>query len=187
MLHPNAILFLKMAESASIHSLNEPSPLIGPSCGAVNTKGLAIAHQLPRHKANNIGDDALGNRLSSAKHPSDSSRDASLSSSMARTYKEIPAEGTPQRRTILTCPTIADCDAWQRPEEASTPVRDTDYHRHMKATSPSNPKTPNKDIRGGFKNTLRRIFSKRPTRDRISMPNSTVYHQHVRSVQRLEL
>ena len=163
--------------------MNEPSPLTGPSSlgSAVDPQGLATVHEVPHYKANYIEDGALDNRLQSARLPSASSRDASLSSSMGRSYNEKPAEVTPQRLRH-TGPTRADRDAWQRSEVPSAPVRGGDNHRHTKTNGLSNSQSPRKDKRGGFRNTLRRMFSRRSTRNRISMPNPTVYPQHVRVI-----
>ena len=180
---PHCNLTVEMAESSSPHSLTEPSPLTGPSslgC-AVDPQGLATVHEVPHHKANYIDDAApLDHRLQSTGQPSAGSRDASPSSSMGQSYNEKQTEVTPQR-IRHTGPTKADRDAWQRSEAPPSQVGNGDY-RHTRTNSMSNQRSPKKDKKGGFRNTLRRMFSRRSTRDRISMPNSTVYPQHVRII-----
>lgn len=168
-----------MAESASPHSLTEPSPLTGPSSlgSVVDPQGLATVHEVPYHKVGYIEDDSLDNRLQSTRQPSAGSRDGSCDSSMGQSYSEKPQEVTP-RRLRHTGPTKADRDAWQQSETPSAQMRSASY-RNTRTDSISKPRSPKKDKKGGFRNTLRRMFSRRSTRDRISMPDSTVYPQHV--------
>ncbi len=168
-----------MAESASPHSLTEPSPLTGPSSfgSAVDPQGLATVHEVPYHKVGYIEDDSLDNRLHSTRQPSAGSRDVSCDSSMGQSYNEKPQEVTP-RRLRHTGPTKGDRDAWQPSETPSAQMRSGSY-RNTRTDSISKPRSPKKDKKGGFRNTLRRMFSRRSTRDRISMPDSMVYPRHV--------
>ena len=171
-----------MAESASPHSLTEPSPLTGPSSfgSVVDPQGLATVHEVPYHKVGYIEDDSPDNRLRSTRQPSAGSRDASCDSSMGQSYNEKSQEVTP-RRLRHTGPTKADRDAWQQSETPSAQLRSASY-RNTRTDSMSKPRSPKKDKKGGFRNTLRRMFSRRSTRDRISMPDSMVYPQNVRLI-----
>ena len=178
-----------MTESSSPHSLTEPSPLTGPSSSlgsAVDPQALATVHEVPHHKANYVDDAApLDYQLHSTGQLYAGSRDASLSSSMGQSYNEKQSEVTPQRLRHTGPPTKADRNVWQRSEAPPSQRRNGEYYRHTTTDSMSNPRTPKRDRRGGFRNTLRRMFSRRSTKDRISMPNSTVYPQHVRVIHQL--
>ena len=168
-----------MTESVSPHSLTEPSPLTGPSSlgSAVDPQGLATVHEIPYHKAGHVEDEYLDSRFQSTRHPSTGSLDASFNSSMGQSYNEKPQEITPHRLRH-TGPAKADRDAWQRSEAALSQTRSGIYLNTVRDGT-IKPRSPKKDKKGGFRSALRRMFSRRSTRGRISMPNPTVYPQHV--------
>ena len=162
-----------MAESVSANSQTETSPLTGPSSfgSAVDTQGLQTVHELPRNES------SLDNRLLSKRQPPADLRDASPDSFFARNYSEKQLEASP-RRLRHTAPAHAALEAWQRANDPSIPLRNGN-HRDTKRESALMQTPPKKERKAGFRNTLRRMFTRRSTRDRISMPNPTVYPRHV--------
>ncbi|CAF9926424.1 hypothetical protein IMSHALPRED_006958 [Imshaugia aleurites] len=167
-----------MAESVSANSQTETSPLTGPSSvgTAVDAQGLQTVHELPRRQPRYDDDDSLDNRLLSKREPPADLRDASPDSFFGRNYSEKQLEASP-RRLRHTAPAHATPEAWQRVKDPSTPLRNGNY-RDMRRESALMTTPPKKERKAGFRNTLRRMFTRRPTRDRISMPNPTVYPHH---------
>lgn len=163
-----------MAESVSANSQTETSPLTGPSSfgSVIDAQGLQTVHELPRNQDNG----SLDNRLLSKRQPPGDLRDASPDSFLGRTYSEKQLEASP-RRLRHTAPAHAAPEAWQRAKDPSIPLRNGNY-RDTKRESTSMQTPPKKERKAGFRNTLRRMFTRRSTRDRISMPNPTVYPRH---------
>lgn len=165
-----------MAESVSANSQTETSPLTGPSSfgSAIDAQGLQTVHEVPRNQYDDNG--SLDNRLLSKRQPPGDLRDASPDSFFGRNYSEKQLEASP-RRLRHTAPAHAGSEAWQRAENPSVPLRNGNY-RDTKRESALMQTPPKKERKAGFRNTLRRMFTRRSTRDRISMPNPTVYPRH---------
>lgn len=172
-----------MAESASPYSRTESSPLTGPSSltSAVHPQSLTTVHELPSHGVHYHDNRSLDNRLLSKKQGPGASRDASLESSIGHSYDEKQSEPTVQRLRHTGSSTQAARQAWQRPEGPSSPLQNG--HGNQPDMGPSRlstkPTSPKKEKRGGFRNTLKRMFGRRSTRDRVSVPNPAVYPRHV--------
>ena len=171
-----------MAESVSANSQTETSPLTGPSSfgsAVLDPQGLQTVHELPRNqpRSNNTG--SLDNPSFAKSQSPGNFRDASPDSVFRPNYSEQQLEASP-RRLRHTAPAHATSDAWQRPKDSSVPLRNGD-HRDSKRESTLMQTPPKKERKAGFRNTLRRMFTRRSTRDRISMPNPTVYPRHVSS------
>ena len=166
-----------MAESVSANSQTETSPLTGPSSfgSAIDAQGLQTVHEVPRNQYDDSG--SLDNRLLSKRQPPGDLRDASPDSFFGRNYSEKQLEASP-RRLRHTAPAHAGPEAWQRAETPSAPLRNGNY-RDTKRESALMQTPPKKERKAGFRNTLRRMFTRRSTRDRISMPNPTLYPRHV--------
>ncbi len=171
-----------MAEFASPHSQPEtfPGTGLGGLGSAVDPQGLSTVHELPHHSVNSQENGSLDNRLHSGGGAPGISPDASLKSSLGRSYDEKQSEHAPQRLRH-TEPTQVARQAWQRSEGPSGQLQNGNgAHRDMGPDRLSTkPTSPKKDRRGGFRNTLRRMFGRRSTRDRISVPNRAVYPRHV--------
>lgn len=181
-----------MAESVSVNSQTETSPLTGPSSfgSAIDAQGLQTVRELPRHQPRYNNDSgSLDNRLLSKRRPPGELRDASPDSFFGRTYSEKQMEASP-RRLRHTAPAHVAPQEWQRAKDPSSSLRNGNY-RDTKRESASMQTPPKKERKAGFRNTLRRMFTRRSTRDRISMPTPTVYARHVsnfdHSVQRTTL
>ena len=172
-----------MAESASPYSRTETSPFTGPSSlgSAVDPQGLSTVHEVPVHGVNYHDDGPLDKRLHSSTQPLGASRDASLDSSIGQSYDEKQSEPTLQRLRHTGPTTQAAQRTWQRPQGPSSPQQNGHgSHRDMGADRLSaKPTSPKKERKGGLRNTLRRMFGRRSTRDRISVPNPAVYPRHV--------
>lgn len=174
-----------MAESVSASSQTETSqtsPLTGPSSiGSVvfDIQGLQTVHELPRNLPQLNDKASLDSRLLSKSHPPAHLRDASPDNCFARNYSEKLLEASP-RRLRHTTPVYEAPESWQRAKDPSVPLR-YGNHRDTKSHSTLMQTPPKKERKAGFRNTLRRMFARRPTGDRISMPNSTVYPRHVSS------
>ena len=172
-----------MAESASTYSRTETSPLTGPSSlgSAVDPQGLSTVPEVPSRGANYHGDGSLDKRLHSNTQPLGDSRDASLESSIGRSYEEKQSEPTAQHLRHRDPTTQTARRAWQRPEGPSSPQQNG--HGNYRDMGPNRlstkPTPPKKEKKGGLRNTLRRMFGRRSTRDRISVPNPPVYPRHV--------
>jgi len=170
-----------MAESASPHSQTETSLLTGPSSlgSAVDPQGLTTVHEVPHHSVNYHGNGSLNNRLASKIQAPAVSREASLVSSTGHSYNEEHMDEPPQRLRH-TGPTQAARQAWERSDMAAGPHRNGNGYHHNNVTGDfSKPPSPKKEKRGGFRNTVRRFFGRRTTRDPTSVRHPAVYPRHV--------
>ncbi len=172
-----------MAESVSANSQTETSPLTGPSSfgSAIDAQGLQTVHELPRNQPRYNDSGSLDNRLLSRSEPPGDLRDVSPDSFFGRNYSEKQWEASP-RRLRHTAPAHTAPESWQRPTDPSLPLRNGTHH-DTKRESTLMRTPPKKERKAGFRNTLRRMFTRRSTRDRISMPNPTVYPRHVSSIR----
>ena len=170
-----------MAESVSASSQTETSPLTGPSSfgSAIDAQGLQTVHELPRNQPRYNDNGSLDNRLLSQSQPPGDLRDASPDSFFGRNYSEKQLEATP-RRLRHTAPAHAAPESWQRVKDPSVSLRNGNY-RDTERESALMRTPPKKERKAGFRNTLRRMFTRRSIRDRISMPNPTLYPRHVSS------
>lgn len=160
-----------MAESTASTSQTEASPLTGPSSFA-DSQGLPAIKEASPHRISHDFN-AADHRLVSMSRPSGGSRNASIGSSMAHSYNEKSLEELHPRHRY-TAPANAAREAWQRSEPA--PISgdiNQDFDTRGK------PKLIMKEKRGGLRNTIRRMFGRRPPKERISMPNPSVYPRHV--------
>ncbi len=171
-----------MAESVSANSQTETSPLTGPSSfgsAVIDPRGLQTVHELPPNQPGYNDNGSLDKHLL-AKSPLPADlRDASPDSFIQRDYSEKQLEASP-RRLRHTAPAHAAPEAWQRAKDASVPLRNGN-HWDSKRESALVQNPPKKERKAGFRRTLRRMFTRRSTRDRISMPNPTMYPRHVSS------
>lgn len=169
-----------MAESVSANSQTEVSPLTGPSSfgSAIDAQGLQTVHELSRDQPRYNDNSSLDNRLlSKSQPPGGDLRDASPDSYFGQVYTEKQLEASP-RRLRHTAPAHAAPEAWQRAEDPSVPLRNGNY-RNTKRESVLMQTPPKKERKAGFRNALRRMFTRRSARDRVSMPNPMVYPRHV--------
>ena len=172
-----------MAESVSVYSQTETSPLTGPSSfgsAVVDTQGLQTVHELPRNTSAYTGNGLLDNRLLAKSLPPADLRDASTDSFFKPNYSEKQLESASPQRLRHTAPAPAVPVEWQRARDPSASLRNGN-RRDTNRESTLMQTTPKKERKAGFRNTLRRMFTRRSTRDRISMPNPTVYPRHVSS------
>ena len=171
-----------MAESASPHSQTATSPLTGPSSlgSAADPQGSQTVRELPHYKAKYNDNGSLDNRLHLTRRPSGGSRDGSPESSLGQSYSEKQLEASPRRLRHIGS-TQAAREAWQRSGPPSGMVRNGSS-RDTRLDMPK-PASSKKEKKGGFRNTLRRMFGRRSPRDRISMPAPTVYPRHVSIIQ----
>lgn len=170
-----------MAESVSANSQTETSPLTGPSSfgSAIDAQGLQTVHELPRIRPRYNDNGSLGsldNRLLSKGQPPGDLRDASPDSFFGPTCSEKQLEASP-RRLRHTAPAHTAPEAWQRSKGSSPQLHNGNY-RDPKRESALKQTPQKKERKAGFRNTLRRMFTRRSTRDRISMPTPTVYPRH---------
>ena len=173
-----------MAESVSANSQTETSPVTGPSSfgsAVVDTQGLQTVHELPRNTPTYNGNGSLDNRLLAKSLPPADLRDASPDSFFRRNYSEKQLEAAFPQRFRHTTPAPAVPEEWQRARDPSASLRNGN-RRDTKRESTLMQNTPKKERKVGFRNTLRRMFTRRSTRDRISMPDPTVYPRHVSSL-----
>lgn len=170
-----------MAESVSANSQTETSPLTGPSSfGSVvgDAQGLQTVHELPQKQPRFNDNGSLDNRVLSKRPSPGDLRDASPDSSFGRSYSEKQLEASPRRLRHSTVPAHAASQPWERARNSSAPLRNGNHLVEEKRESALIQSTQKKGRKTGFRNTLRRMFARRPTRDRISMPNPTVYPRH---------
>ena len=174
-----------MTESVSASSLTETSPLTGPSSfgsTVIDAQGLQTVHELPLNQPGYNDNGSLDSRLRSKSHSPGDLRNASPDSFFQRNYSEKQLESNPQRLR-QTAPAHAPLEAWQRAKDPSTPLRKGN-HRDTKRESALMQTPPKKERKAGFRNTLRRMFTRRSTRNRISLPNPAVYPRHVSTFRR---
>ena len=168
-----------MAESVSANSQTETSPLTGPSSfgSTGDSQGLQTVLEFPRNQSKYKDKASLENRLLAQRQPRGDLRDASPDSFSPRSLAEKQLDTSP-RRLRHTAPPYAAPEAWQRAKDPSVTMRNGNY-QDTKSQSVVLQTPPKKERKAGFRNTLRRMFTRRSTRNRISMPNSTVYPRHV--------
>ena len=164
-----------MAESAG--SPTDTSSLTGPTSlgSAIDPQGLSTVLEIPQHDTNPQDHGSPESPPRSKVHPSAVSHSASLVSSTGLDHDEKQLEVTP-KRLRHTEPTQADLQPWQRSNDLSDTYQNGNgYHRSVD----TKPSSPRKEKRGGLRNTIRRMFGRRSTKDRISVPNKAVYSAHV--------
>ena len=166
-----------MADSTST-TLTEISPQTGPSSfgSGFDAEGLPTVHEIPHHKANNDSYNPADQRSMSIDRLS-ISRDASINSSIGRSYNEKDMAAEAPQVPYTTSPR----GARQIPLKTDAPsakLRKGD-RRNTVATQYAEPTFQQRPRRGGLRNTIRRIFGRRSMKDRISMPTGPVYRRHV--------
>lgn len=140
-------------------------------------------HELPQNQSRYNDNGSLDNRLLSKRQPPSDLRDASPDSFFGRIFSEKQLEASPPRLRH-TAPAHAAPEAWQRAKDPSVTLRNRN-HRDTEKESALMHTPLKKERKAGFRNTLRRMFTRRSTRDRISMPNPTVYPRFVSSFKHL--
>ena len=165
-----------MAEFGSPRDRIQATPLThaGTTGGAVDPLGLSTVPEVPRSSPDSYGKTSY--RRPSNSQSFNASRDASLESSLAHSYHEKALE-EPPRRLRHTGPAQASPRTWQRSEGPAVSLQNG-HGVHKEKTFP-NATSTRKDKRSGFRNTIRRIFSRRSARDRISMPATAPYRRYV--------
>ena len=168
-----------MADSGHPDSRMHPNPLsnAGTMGGAVDPLGLSTVPEVPRSSPDSHGKDSY--RRPSKSQSFLTSRNPSLESSLNHSYHEKVMEDSP-RRLRHTGPTQVSPRSRHRSEALNVPLQNG--NGHYKEEPFPNGTTTRKDRRNGFRNTLRRMFSRRSrgsAKDRISMPASTPYPRHV--------
>ena len=137
--------------------------------------------EFPRNPSKYKDNASLENRLLAQRQPRGDLRDASPDSFSPRSPAEKQLETYP-RRLRHTAPPYAAPEAWQRAKDPSVRMRNGNY-QDTKSQSVVLQTPPKKERKAGFRNTLRRMFTRRSTRNRISMPNPTVYPRHVSRIK----
>ena len=172
-----------MGESVSANSQTGTSPLTGPSSFAsavIDPQGLQTVHELPRNRLGYKDNGSPETRLLSNSHLPGDLRDASPDSFFQRNCSEKQLEASPRR---LRHTSQAAPEALQRGRDPSVLLRNGNQ-RDTKRESTLMQTPPKRERKAGFRYTLRRMFTRRSTRDRISMPNPTTYPRHVSSFKR---
>ena len=169
-----------MTDSTST-TLTEPSLQTGPSSfgSGFDAAGLPTVHEVPHHKASHDSNNPMDHRSTSMNPPS-GSRDASINSSIGRSYneKDMAAEA-PQ--VPYTTTARGSRHVIQKTDASSAKLRKGD-RRNTMGPQYAEPTSEQKPRRGGLRNTIRRIFGRRSMKDRISMPAGPVYQRHVRDL-----
>ena len=180
----------KMAESTSAASQTNTSPLTGPSSfgSAFDAQGLPTVHEVAYHKTSHDFS-SMDHRLLSMRRPSGGSggsRNGSAGSSVGRSFDDKLLEAPPMpygysaqaKAAPNSHPSFEDAPVVMTNGNGThhqEPPK-TDQHRRLSKAHGSR-----KDKKGGFRNTIRRMLGiQRSSKDRISMPNPTVYPRHVR-------
>jgi len=169
-----------MAESASPYSQTEVSPLTGPSSlgSAVDPQGLTTVHEVPQHGIQYHSSGSFDNRLVPRTQAPVVSREASLVSSTGHSYNGNHVDEPPQPPRH-TGPTQAAQRAWQRSAAPAGSQHKGNGHHHDQVIGNVLLASPKKEKRSGLRNMLRRMFGRRHTRDRTSVPYPAVYPRHV--------
>ncbi|KAL9123646.1 MAG: hypothetical protein Q9217_006940 [Psora testacea] len=162
-----------MADSATTIQ-TQSSPLTGPSSfgSAFDAQGLPTVHEVSHHKVSYDFPNPAGHRP--VIRPS-GSRDASLNSSLGRSYKEKEFEAIRQQGPYTT-PGAVSNHVHLRSDAPHGKLRKGDRRNTMAVDTYAEPTLAKKPKRGGLRNTIRRMFGRSP-KDRISMPAPTVYQQ----------
>ena len=166
------------AESTSATSpTNTTSPVTGPSSlGSPVVPTISEAtHYGTSHDFNPSSTDApsMPNR-----HPSLDSRHESPGSSIGRSFDEKRFESSTSRYGY-SAQASATPSAYNPTTGAENGVATNGQHRQTSGPNRlSKPNVPKKERRGGFRNTIRRMFG-RNSKARISMPTPIVYPHHV--------
>ena len=175
-----------MAGPANALSQADAPPLTGtiPSGGPIDPEGLSTVHEVPHHHAIDPERGTMDGRRPSKALPLNTSRDASLRSSTGQSYDEkqsySSAHGLPH-----TTSTKSARHGRQHNEEPRTSLPNGNgYHRDGGPARLTKPTPRKREKRGGFRNTLRRMFGRRSTMDRTSVPNPAVYPRHVSFVSK---
>ena len=158
------------------------NPLLPRPTSSANTlepEGLSTVYEVPHHDESKRDGRSLEKQVSITR-ASGVSQDVSLDSSIGQGYDEKLLAPAPQHPRNLGS-TQAAQQAWHRAERPVTPLRNgTSIYQDIGPDRLSNKTTsPRKEKKGGIKNTLRRMFGRRSTRDRISVPNVAMYPRHV--------
>ena len=202
----------RMAESTSVASQTNTSPLTGPSSfgSAFDAQGLPTVHEVAYHKTSH--DFTSIDRRPSMRRPSADSAvgsyHGSAGSSVGRTFDESLLEVPPpplpygssapassaapnsnhsfeDKRETMTNGNghgPANGDHDQHRQQPQQPAK-TEQHRRL-----SKAKGSRKDKKGGFRSTIKRILGiQRSPKDRISMPNPMVYPHHVSQHYRVSI
>ncbi|KAL6715880.1 hypothetical protein ACLMJK_006841 [Lecanora helva] len=171
-----------MTESTSPYSRTETSPLTGPSSlgSTIDPQGLSTVPEVPSQSVHYHGNESLDNALRSAIHGPGDSHNGSVESSIGYSYDGKHPETPPQHLRHTASPGQAAGRAWQHSEGTGSSLQNGHgNHREMRSNRLSTKAiSPKKEKRGGVRNTLRRMFGRKSTRDRISAPNPTVYPRH---------
>ena len=179
-----------MAESTSAASQTNTSPLTGPSSfgSAFDAQGLPTVHEVAYHKTNHEFN-SMDHRLQSMRRPSGGSggsRNGSAGSSVGRSFDDKLLEAPPLPYGYSAQASVAP-KSHQSFEVSPVMMTNgngnhhqdppkTDHHRRLSKAHGSK-----REKKGGFRNTIRRMLGiQRSPKDRISMPNPTVYPRHVR-------
>ena len=178
-----------MAESVSSHGQSEIAQLSGPySLGsAVDPQGLSTVQEVPYNSAINHGNGSLDNRVHSKIPARGTSGEASLDGSIQTSQDEKQLEQSP-RCLYQNGRSQGAVPAWHRSTGLPSPSQNGNgIHRSTELDRLSaKPTSPKKEKKGGLRNTLRRMFGRRSTTNRISAPNPAGYPRHVSSMDECE-
>ena len=180
----------KMAESSSAASQTNTSPLTGPSSfgSAFDAQGLPTVPEVAYHKTSHDFN-SMDRRLQSMRRPSGGSggsRNGSTGSSIGRSFDDKLLEAPPLPYGYTTQSSAVPKSHQSFGDNPVTMANGngnyhqeppkTDQHRRLSKAHGSR-----REKKGGFRNTIRRMLGiQRSPKDRISMPNPTVYPHHVR-------
>ena len=140
--------------------------MAGAPSGPFDPEGLSTVHELPYHKTSHDAEPSVEHRsIILARHSG--SRDPSINSSFARSYNEsLAAEPPPGPYTT------APRKTQHAPRLSDGKLKKAD-RRNTVGTELSGPNLAQRPRRGGLRNTIRRMFGRRSTRNRASMPTGT--------------
>ena len=175
-----------MAEGISPTNQTVPLPVL-----ACNTRNSGIVNRVRPPAAseyNQSSDDPFFSKVSttsgqplSTHIPRTSwSRDASPGSFIEHVYSEKIPEKSPRRR-LYRQPTLDDRGKTRGSKALNgtlTPLRNGIYSDSM-ADDPSKPTIPQHRKSGGLRTAIRRIFGRKSTKNRISLPNLAEGHDAV--------
>ena len=172
----------EMGESTIATSQSNISPLTGPS-----SLGSTMASPASDNSHYNRGQDlkdSMDHRVLSMRPSSkESLHHQSRSSSVERSLDEKQLDN---RFSTYAYTVQANAQPDDKPPRESNGVPKNGYRQTNGPNRLSKPMVSKKEKRGGFRNTLRRMFGKSP-KSRISMPTPMVYPQHVGSTRRMKM